>query len=185
MRFFILAMLIVMAACQSPELPAHSNILNIDSLLNTQAKLLGKVSISKTLKVGDSAFKTQALSVQLLSELEPFRDISQINRPIYQNNYQVTVRPDPQSNLTIKEYHAKKYAPVKSVRLFYLDNLSQLKCLEATLATEDFYQSSEKKLSLDFSLLGDTLKLESYSISGSQLYFWSVPQHFLVKAGIR
>ena len=45
-------------------------------------------------------------------------------------------------------------------------------------------REEERNLSLDFSLLGDTMKLESYSISGSQRYFWSVPQHFLVKADI-
>jgi hypothetical protein len=185
MRFFILLILFLALACQSPETQVQSNILNIDSLLNTQGKLLGKVSLNKTLKVGDSEFKTQPLSVQLLSELEPFREISQVNRPIYKNNYRVTIYPDSQSNLTVKEYRAKSYAPVKSLRLFYLKNLSQLKRLEATLTTEDFYQSSEKNFSLDFSLLGDTLRMESYSISGSQQYFWSVPQHFLVKASIR
>jgi hypothetical protein len=184
MRFVFLVMLFVMAACQSTEPPVRSKLLNIDSLLNTQAKLLGTVSLDKTLKVENSEFKIQARSVQLLLELEPFREISQMNRPIYQNNYLVSVHPDTQSNLTVKEFHSKDYAPVKTLRLFYLDNLSQLKRLEATLATEDFYQSSERNLSLDFSLLGDTMKLESYSISGSQRYFWSVPQHFLVKADI-
>jgi len=184
MRFLFLTILFVTAACQSPEPQVSSHILNIDSLLNTQAKLLDKVSLDKTLKVGESEFKTQ-VSAPLKSELEPFREISQINRPIYQSNYQVTVHPDTQSNLTIKEYRAKNYAPVKLLRLFYLDNLSQLKRLEATLTTEDFYQSSEKNLSLDFSLLGDTLRLESFSISGSQRYFWSIPQHFLVTVGIQ
>jgi hypothetical protein len=182
MRFAIVMVLWVAASCKQPAPTSRSKILNIDSLFNAQIDLLANVSIDKTLRVGDSIFNTKALGVKLAHELEAFRELGQINRPIYNSLYETATTPDKQSNLTVREYQTKTNAPIKSLRLFYLNDISQLKRIEAILSTQDIYQTSEKKITLDFTLLGDTLRLESYGISGSQQYFWSVPRHFSINA---
>ncbi len=185
MRFIFLLALIALAACKPPATPSvQSNILNIDSLLSAQAKLLSTVSIEKTLMVGDSTFQRQTLQVNLEKELELFKEIGQINRPIYQRAYHTSIKPDTQSNLTIKEFQAVEDVPVKTIRLYYLNEPTQLKRLEATVATEDLYQSSEKKLILDFSILGDTVRLKSYGVSGDQQYFLGAPQYFSMSTTI-
>jgi hypothetical protein len=185
MRLAILLVLCAAVSCKQPAPPSRSSILNIDSLFNAQINLLDTVSIDKTLWVGDSEFHTKASRVKLIEELEAFQELEQINRPIYKGQYEIATAPDNQSNLTVREYQTKTNAPIKSLRLFYLNDISQLKRIEAILSTQDVYQTSEKKMTLDFTLLGDTLRLESYGISGSQQYFWSVPRHFSINAVVQ
>jgi hypothetical protein len=185
MRFAFLIVLGLVASCKPPAPPMRSQFLNIDSLLDAQLKVVQPSAIEKTILVNDSTFRSDETKPALAKELQAFRELGLMSRPIYRDAYQQTVLRDTQSNLMVKTWTAKEDAPVKSLKLFYLDKIDRLKRLEAEFSTTELYTQSNKKLSLDFSILGDTVKLETYSISGMQRYFWSDPRYFSVVATIR
>ncbi len=185
MRFLFLSILGLVASCKPVVPPVRSQLLNIDSLINAQVRNIRVATIEKTIHVNDSTFYHRVINPELKNELVAFQELNLVNRPIYRDSYQLTVQSDKQSNLTIKSWTATKDAPVKSLKLFYLDKIDRLKRMEAELGTSELYAKSSKKLLLEFSILGDTVRLETYSISGMQQYFWSDPRYFSVDAVIR
>jgi hypothetical protein len=185
MRCLFLLILGLVAACKPLAPPVvRAHVLNIDSLIDAQIKNTPVTTIEKTIHVNDSTFQSKANKVELKKELVAFQELNLVNRSIYRDSYQLTVESDKHSNLTVKSWIATKDAPVKSLKLFYLDKMDRLKRIEAELSTNDLYAQSSKKLSLDFSILGDTVRLETYSVSGTQQYFWSAPRYFSVDAVI-
>lgn len=184
MRFLFLVIIGLVASCKPVARPVRSQILNIDSLLGAQIKMLPVATIEKSIRVNDSVFQFRTVNTELNKELVAFQDLNLVNRSIYRDSYQLTVQPDVQSNLTVRIWTAKRDAPVRSLKLFYLDKPDRLKRIEAELSSQDLYTQSSKKLQLDFSILGDTIRLETYSISGQQRYFWSNPRYFSVDAVI-
>jgi hypothetical protein len=185
MRFLFLLALGLVASCKPAAPPVRSHLLNIDSLIDAQIKNIPVVNIEKTIHVNDSTFYYKVINQELKKEMVAFQELNQANRSIYRDSYLMTVESDKQSNLTVKAWTATKDVPIKSLKLFYLDKLDRLKRIEAELTTSDLYSQSSKNLSLDFSILGDTVRLETYSISGMQQYFWGAPQYFSIAATIR
>lgn len=182
MRFLFLC-LVTMAACKPPVQEAASNIINIDSLLDAQVKVLAAYGIEKSVSVGDSVYLTKAnAAVNWGAELEAFREIGLANRPMYGNAYSKSVARDAQSNLQIVTWAAKSKVPIKQIELYFLPVENRLKRLVATINMEDFYLTTNRTLTLDFSLLGELGRLDSYKISGSQNYFWFEPQKFSVNS---
>lgn len=182
---FIFLLLIVTSACQKPQIVSHSGILNCDSLLDAQLAGLTSMTLDKKLFVNGVEFQSITTDkIDWVKELEGFRELNQINRPIYRDAYQIKNTPDPQSNLTIQTWTAKTKIPIRILRLFYLENINNIKRLEAEIVFNELYHRSSKKLRLDFTLLGHP-RLESYEISGSQQYFWGAPNTILVKGNIR
>jgi hypothetical protein len=185
MRFVFLLTLVLVGSCKAPAPSSPTQLLNVDSLLDAQLKVVQASTIEKTIRVNDSTFRSVETSPALKKEFLAFRELGLMSRPIYRNTYQLTVQPDTQSNLTVMAWTANEEAPVKSLKLFYLNKLDRLKRLEAKLSTTELYTQSNKTLLLEFSILGDTVRLETYSISGRQRYFWGAPQYFSVDAVIR
>jgi hypothetical protein len=185
MRFFFLLVLGLVAACKPVAPPVRSQVLNIDSLIYAQIKNIPVATIEKTIRVNDSTFYSRIINPELKNELVAFQELNLVNRSIYRDSYQLKVESDKQSNLTVKAWTAIKDAPVKSLKLFYLNKMDRLKRIEAELSTNDLYAQSSKKLSLDFNIMGDTVRLETYSLSGMQRYFWSGPRYFSIDAVIR
>jgi hypothetical protein len=182
---FIFLLLVLLSACQKPQIVSHSGILNCDSLLNAQLAGLTSMTLEKKLSVNGVEFQsTTTGKIDWAKELEAFRELNQINRPIYRDAYQIKNTPDPQSNLTIQIWTAKTKVPIRTLRLFYLEKLNNIKRMEAEIEFNEFYHRSSKTMRLDFALLGHP-RLESYEISGSQQYFWGASNSILVEGSIR
>lgn len=185
MRFLFLLITGLVASCKPVAPPLRSKFLNIDSLIDAQIKNVPIATIEKTIQVNDSIFYYRLINQELKKELVAFQELNLVNRSIYRDSYQITVQSDKQSNLTVKAWTATTDAPVKSLKLFYLHKMDRLKSIEAELSTNELYAQSSKMLKLDFSILSDTIRLEAFSISGKQRYFWSTPRYFSVDAVIR
>lgn len=182
MRFVFLLILGLVAACKPVAPPVQSQFLNIDSLLEAQVNMISKATLEKTIQVDDSVFQARLDIAGLKRDLEVFRELNLMNRSIYRDSYTLSVSPDRQSNLTVKLWTNTTDAPVKSLKVFYLDKMDRIKRIEAELGSRALYAQSGKKLQLDFDILSDTLLLESYSISGSQRYFWGAQRYFSINA---
>ena len=175
----------LLMSCQKTVPSTQASILNIDSLLDAQQQRLKNPKADKKIEVNDSIYGLDSAGLNLSKEFEIFRELEQLNLPIYKGGYIVTTHPDVKSNLTVREYRAKTELPILTLRLLYLDQPNKLKRVEAEFVRKDFYSESYKKLQLDFSLLGDTIRLESYHISGVQQYFWGTPNHFSITSIIK
>ncbi len=167
--------LVFLLACRDPgqKLPAQQ--INFDSLINRQVQILSNQSSSliKRTSVGQTTVETSLANqqVQWKKELEPFRIISLINKPVYRDSYESSVEPDPRSNLIIKSWVARGDEPLRTIRIFYLDHISQIKKIEARLEETNFVFTSYQDIQLDFTVLGGSPQLERYKISGMQKYF--------------
>ena len=172
-------------ACSQAKQEKQVLQFNLDSLLDFHARQLSKTGarLNKSTSLKDTVkFLTGAIqTVSWEKELEPFRMISAINKPIYRNAYTVTVERDPKSNLMVKSWKAKANEPVRLVKLYFLNNLSTLRKLETVVEKRNFIVSSRQKLEMDFNLFGNS-QLERFAISGSQKFFWDNPQPFSLTA---
>lgn len=183
----ILFSLLLAAACKAPDGPSHTGqFLNMDSLINEQSKALIGYSVKKDIQVNDSTFATKEFRnvSNWSNELNAFQELNQINRPTYRDAYVLTDAQDLKSNLIIKTWTARTALPLRSFKLYILPTTSQIKRIEAEMVVSDFYYDSDRKLVLDFSLLGAGNRLEAYHISGTQKYFWASREHFSVSGVI-
>ena len=187
MRNLILLTWLALSACNPLEKKLVNDIPSIDSLITAQTSGLKDYTLVKRVSVDDSIFRvvTVRSPINWSKELEPFREISQINRPIYQRAYAQSLTRDRQSNLMIKTWLAKTTLPFHEIKLYYLPNENLLKRVEAHFTVRDFYLTVTKKLVLDFSLLGEVNRLESYHISIVQKHFWAEPEYFYVDGLIK
>jgi hypothetical protein len=125
----------------------------------------------------------KAEQVNWKKELEPFRALSIINKPIYRAAYTISISRDLKSNLTIKAWTTTQDIPLKALRIYYLNTPDQIRKLEASIQDENFVFTSHRNVQLDFSVLGRPVQLQHYQISGSQKFFWG-DQHSFTLEGL-
>ena len=181
MRWVTIVIALITLSCQDQN-QQTSNQINIDSLLDYHLKNLNEsgATLNKISKINNNVKATELKSqnIEWENELAPFRSIASINKPIYSSSYDITVKSDNKSNLTVKTWTAKNNLPIKSLKAYYLKDLTRIKRLDATFEQKSFVFSSIKELSLDFSLLGPGPTTNKYEIYGYQKFFWEEPQYF-------
>ena len=186
MKWLILFVALTLFSCrkQLPVLPVLQ--INVDSLLDYHIRNLrsGDYSLEKVSRVGNhkATTSTHSKEINWSNELEAFRLISLINKPIYSDRYEVREAPDEKSNLTIKSWTAKEPLPITSLKVFFLKQPYQIKRMEAVIEQSNFVFSSSKELSLDFHVLGTRPTPGGYKISGQQKFFWEAPQYYSLEA---
>lgn len=186
MRIILLCLMII-TACQAPEAQSnHAQFLDMDSLVEAQASALIGYGIRKDIQVNDSLFKNKETqgAINWRNELEIFSELNQFNLPIHRGEYTISEKKDSKSNLIIRSWTAKNELPLRSFKLYVLPFTNQVKRIEADIMASDFYYDSDRKLALEFSLLGAGNLLESYHISGTQKYFWAPQESFSVTSKI-
>jgi len=187
--FFLPVVFLVGLGCKQPDKPLSFFPINPDSLIDSQLRWFSHqpTSLKKITSVSSSVLETELSfdKIKWGKELEPFRALSLINKPVYRYGYEVSVSPDPKSNLTIKSWTAKNRAPIRMIRIFYLNTPDQVKRIEASLEEKNFIFVTQKELQLEFSLMGSPIELERYKIAGYQKYFWGSPGSFSLEAFVR
>lgn len=100
------------------------------SQLSQQARVLGKTSQVSGTK-SDTTFLPSGAGWR--SELEVFRELEIINKPIYRNEYSIQDPvKDTQSNLKVRQYLSAN-APITNLRFYYHNDFSGLKKLKPPL----------------------------------------------------
>lgn len=184
---------IVLLSCsklkiEEPEVPAVYYY-NFDSLLKAQTEALvtQKASISKKAWVDNdsSAYMYRPDSGQWADELNILSKID-INKPVLRDAYTTKIEDDPNSNLRVKSFSAKKPqdVEVKYFKLYYLQNIENLRRIEIYYNEKNPVYKSSRDLTLLFDHVHDKILLERFEIKGGQKMIMKDSVQFLINTGV-
>ena len=135
MRIPVLLLALVIFSCESEKPPAV--FYPIDSLVTAQAEHLASIDAG-LFKEALLSGKTDTLTyrpdagVAWLNELEAFRKLDVINKPVNKGSYLINDGLlDPGSNLTIRAFTSMKKLPVVWLKIYYHENISKPRKIEA------------------------------------------------------
>lgn len=164
---------VFMIACRQAGEQYDKPYFDFDSLINAQhaALLQQPVALSKTVvldgKQDQSSFPLD--SARLAHELDVFRQLDLINKPLYAKAYQISDgEKDRRSNLTIRKYTARNPAPIPGVTFYYQDRFDQLRKIESDYNENNTLYSTHRKLVLEFDNSSGKFLLTRYRLTGSQ-----------------
>jgi hypothetical protein len=181
-------MILIFSSC-SHEVKT-TKLFHIDSLLNAQVQVLAdsKATLEKQATIGsasDHSAYTPADTTAWNRELEIFRQLRVINKPINRTNYIVDDGLfDPHSNLTVKAFSAIENMPVRYIRVFYQDSVQRPRKIEALYQDENPLSKSGRLLTMEFQQAGNKSILSSYSITGGQKIIFGDTVVFDIKGKI-
>lgn len=184
---FLWLLLFLTTACTKAKQEKQTLQFNSDSLLDYHSKQLSQsgATLTKSTSLRDAPLLpgVVAQSVKWEKELEPFRTISMINKPVYRNAYNIQIGRDPKSNLMVKTWTAKGDEPIRIMKIYYLNKSASLKRLEAVIEKGNFVFRSQQKFEMEFGLLGNS-QLERFAISGFQNFFWGGSHTFTLQGSV-
>jgi hypothetical protein len=135
------------------------------SQLSQQARVLDKEAQMST-TLSDTAFLPSANAWE--AELEMFRQLETLNKPTFQNAYQIEDPvKDTRSNLKIRQYKAQE-APITEVRFYYQDEFSRLKKIDAKITEKNLLFTSHRDLTMEFDEKDGKPLLIRYGMRGYQ-----------------
>ena len=171
--FLICSCAFFISACNRSNQQYDKAYFDFDSLINVQVAGLLKVQSTITKrsmingKEDDSSFVLDSL--KLANELDVFRQLDLINRPLYRNTYQIEDGvKDTKSNLFIRSYTAKSPSPVPFVKFYYRSSPRELKKIESVFYEENSLYDTRRNLLLEFDDSTGSLLLSGYQLSGTQ-----------------
>lgn len=162
----------VSVSCESEKQPA--TFYAIDSLISGQINYLTEMKaglFKEALLSGktDTVRFTPADTVGWKKELDVFRKLDEINKPVNKGRYEVSDGLlDPSSNLTIKEFKSKEPLPVLYLKIYYQGNINKPRKIEALFDEENLLYRSARLLSMQFQQIGHRTILTRYSVKGGQ-----------------
>ncbi len=158
----------------SEHKPVVGNYYNIDSLFDKQIGLLlkGKATLEKNARVGDEDSRVVFVPVDSASwagELDIFRNLNAINKPVNRGLYRDTVRKDRSSNLTVRIFEAlDEDLPVERLEIFFLNAPHDIRRMEATYREENVMFRTKRRLRIDFRKKDAGSVISAYSVTGGQ-----------------
>lgn len=146
-------------------------------LANNHRQLKKSASLGETPK--DTVFRPSA--EEWNRELEAFRLLETINKPAFQKLYHIDdALSDTKSNLKIRQFSTDK-SRVALIKLFYHNDLSQLKKIECVLFQKNFLYASSDQLTLQFDDIDGRIALTGYTMHGYQKMLLSDTVRFTVQ----
>ena len=190
MRFIGLLLCIGLfeSGCQK-QVVKHKRYIDIDSLINVQVAHLNQLTatLKKVVTIdGKNDSSSNVLDSAAWShELDVFRQLDLINRPIYRDAYIVKDGiKDSKSNLRIRSYESLSAATVPYIRLFYQDSPARLKKIEALYQETNSLYVSQRILKMYFDDATGKPYLTGYSIEGHQKMMLSDSVKYIIKSVI-
>jgi hypothetical protein len=189
MRVRCVSFLVIITACMScnkTNLKYDKPYFDFDSLINTQVALLVKesASLSKTVLLdGKRDLSTiKPDSAIIAHELDVFRQLDLINKPLYRNAYEISDgEKDSRSNLMVRTYKSKNPSPVPFVSFYYQNDFLHIKKIESYYVENNSLYSTKRKLQLEFDDTTGTLLLSRYELTGTQKMILSDSVKFLIE----
>jgi hypothetical protein len=170
---FLFLMVPILQACTSSSEKYGKIYFDFDSLINRQVLELQKANVTLQKK---AELNTKADSVSMVSdsltlanELDIFRQLDVINKPVYRNMFEVSDREkDTRSNLWMRSYRAKKESVVPYVKFYYQSVPWHLKKIEAVYQEKNALFYSQRFLQMEFDDATGLPILSNYRLTGVQ-----------------
>lgn len=156
---------------------------NADSLITTQVAYLSehKARLHKVTKLDekDSEAATVPNGVHgWENELDIFRQLESVNKPVNRGLYTVEKSSDAKSNLEVKIFRGqpepgqeKVELPVKYLKIFYQNTPDNIRKIEAQYDESNTLYTGSRFLKMEFQQVYNKTVLTSYSITGGQKMF--------------
>lgn len=163
---------LLLTACSNTE--QHSNLYNIDSLISKQVKYLAEQNARLSKRAVLNGVKEDSTFVPKDSaawnrELEIFRQLREINKPVNAGRYLVDDNLyDVSSNLTVKAFSATEELPIEYVRVFYQESMASPRKIVAQFNEESSLYKSGRILTMEFGQIDGVSVLTSYTVEGGQ-----------------
>lgn len=147
---------------------------SLDSVLNEQAQYLtqSRATLFKKASIDGKEETTSFVpkdTTRWKYELGVFAELSDINRPANVGKYRTEQGvKDVNSNLLIYTMESTEQLPVVFLKVYYLDNLSNIRRIEGLYREESSLLKSSRQLSMEFQNINNKIVLTSYSIIGGQ-----------------
>ena len=176
------------SGCQK-QVVKDKRYVDLDSLINVQVAHLNKskATLKKVVSIdGKNDSSSNVLDSTAWShELDVFRQLDLINRPIYRDAYDVKDGvKDSKSNLLIRSYESSSTATVPYIRLYYQDSPSRLKKIEALYQETNSLYVSQRILKMYFDDGTGMPYLTGYSIEGHQKMMLNESVKYTIKSVI-
>jgi hypothetical protein len=165
-------LLMAVMSCNEEKPPA--SFYPIDSLISGQVRHLTKIRaglFKESLLSGktDTITYKPADTVTWINELDIFRKLDVINKPVNRGSYLIDDGLfDPASNLTVKAFTSLKKLPVVYLKIYYQGDIDKPRKLEALYDEENLLYQSARHLSMHFQQIEEQTVLTSYIIKGGQ-----------------
>lgn len=190
----VLCIALTFVGCNRGNLVYDKPYFDFDSLVSKQIKLIGLSNDSiKKIAVMDGKTDVSVFAVDttvIKNELEVFRQLDVINKPLFKNAYQLAIdEKDNKSNLRVRTYRLKNSARVKSavpyVRFFFLNDFQQLKKIESLFEESNSLYTTHRKLMMEFEGAGKEARLKNYSVSGFQKMILNDSVKFSIEGSVK
>lgn len=156
---------------------------NADSLITTQVAFLSehKARLHKITKLGDKESEAATVPKSVKdweNELDIFRELASVNKPVNRRLYAVERSSDVKSNLEVKSFigqpepgKKKVEMPVKYLKVFYQNTPDNIRKIEAQYDESNALYTGSRFLKMEFQQVYNKTVLTSYSITGGQKIF--------------
>lgn len=163
----------------------------VDSLIDAQIEYLsnGKLGVAKISRLGnitDTTFLSEVDSTGWASELDIFRQIDELNKPINKGEYIVSSKKlESQKDISLTSFTSKKKQGVGYLKLYAEHSLSNLRKLEANFVEENSLYKSSRTLTMEFNNINNKTVLTSYAIVGGQKMFSGDTVEFFIRGKVK
>ena len=183
-----IAMIFLSASCDDRDTAAELYY-PVDSLISAQIAMLSNAgaSVRKVATLGKEANTIVFTpdSVTWAKEMEIFRSLAAINKPINQGVYEIRSGQDRKSNLHVLSFVATQAdLPVEYLKIYYTENPKNLRVLEGSVKESNSMYKGKRFLLLEFQDIKGEIFLSGYSITGGQKMFLGDSVNYSIKAGI-
>lgn len=185
----ILLLACALTACQSNGQPVI--FYPIDSLVSTQIRHLTSIQAGLFKEAylsgrKDTVHYTPADTLAWIKELDVFRKLDIINKPVNKGSYRIEDGLiDSTSNLTVKAFESLKELPVVYLRVYYQGSLGKPRKVEALYKEANLLYESSRFLSMEFQQIENDMVLIAYEIRGGQKMVLGDSVAFYIKGKIR
>ena len=161
----------------------------VDSLITAQIGLLTNAgaSVRKVATMGKEANTIVFTpdSIAWVKEMEIFRSLAGINKPINQGVYETHAEQDKKSNLNVLSFVAlQEDLPVEYLKVYYSESPQNLRVVEGSVKESNSMYKGKRLLTLEFQDIKGKVFLSGYSVIGGQKMVLADSVIYSIKAGV-
>ena len=164
----------LLLSCESAGKRSEKAYFDFDSLINAQVRYLAAHAPKLTKQAvvdgrTEELETTPADSAAWSKELDIFRQLDLINKPINRDSYEIKEGlSDTKSNLLVSEYKATEDLALAYLKIYYQDTPGNVRRIEGTYREKNALYTGTRFLTMELTTIQTHVVLTSYSISGGQ-----------------